>query len=239
MDSAYYKFRLSFVNEEFRPKTEDTIVTAIMDVFDVLGITVENEMTIGYHTYDKRGKDTTPHFHINFYGHKTESAMRKAVQIYCKSNPKYMGVVGTKLYSLTKAKEEDIRCIKRFYRYPFKMYHKCAIRFNTYFEDDGTETCPLELQTQMAIDEYEREKEKILANDKKREEKTSTYDKFINMLDEEKKVPTSKYEIQKELVQFYIKEKMSCNPQTMKGYVHTYLLQHKLVSIEEWIRDNL
>lgn len=240
MSTQYYTFRLTFVNEEFSPQNDDDIMASIIDVFEPLGITLDSEMTIGYHKYNSRGYDTTPHFHIHFrQPSKTESAMRKAIQKYCASNPKYMGVVGVKLYSLKNCKEEFIKDIKRFYRYPFKMYHKCGIRFNTYFEDDDTENCELELQTKMSVDEYEREKEKLLTMDKKRDEKTTTYDKFINYLDDHKIVPVAKYDVQKELVQFYIREKMSCNPQTMKGYVHTYLLQHKLVSIDDWIRDNL
>lgn len=240
MSTQYYTFRLSFVNEEFIPTTDEDITDAIYDVFEPLGISLENEMTIAYHKYDKRGYETTPHFHIHFKQDvKTESAMRKAVQKYCASDPKYMGVVGVKLYSLKNCKEEYIKDIKRFYRYPFKLYHKRDIRFNTYFDQDDTMECELELQTKLAIDEYEREKEKILESDKKRDDKTTTYDKFIKYLDDNKIVPVSKYDIQNELVQFYIREKMSCNPQTMKGYVHTYLLQHKLVSIDDWIRDNL
>lgn len=240
MSTQYYTFRLTFVNEAFRPTEPEAIATAIAEVFEPLGITADVEMTMGYHKYNSRGYETTPHFHIHFLQKsKSESAMRKAIQKYCASDPKYMGVVGVKLYSLKNCKEEYIKDIKRFYRYPLKMNHLCEIFFNTYFEDDGTDTCPLAIQTALAIDEYEREKEKILANDKKRDEKSTTYDKFIDYLDSNKIMPGSKYQVQLELVKFYVQEKMSCNPQTMKGYVHTFILQHKLTTIDEWIRENM
>ena len=112
----YYKFRLTFLNEAFRPKENADIIEAMMEVFKPLGLDINDELTVAYHPYNARGYETKPHFHIHFKQNgKTLAAMRKAIQTYCKSDPKYLGHVGNTLYSLTKCNDEDIKDVRRFY----------------------------------------------------------------------------------------------------------------------------
>lgn len=231
----YYKFRLTFLNEAFRPKENADIIEAMMEVFKPLGLDINDELTVAYHPYNARGYETKPHFHIHFKQNgKTLAAMRKAIQTYCKSDPKYLGHVGNTLYSLTKCNDEDIKDIRRFYRYPFKMTHLCDIHYNNYFDEEE-----LELQKTLATDEFEREKSKLLEADEKAANKMTTYDKFLKFIEDEKLDLRTKKEIQRCIVHFYKKEKMSCNPQTMSGYVHTYMLCNDLVDVDKWIEENM
>lgn len=232
----YYKFRLTFLNEAFRPKEHDDIVYAITEVFKPLGIDYDNgEYTWAYHPYNARAYETTPHFHIHFKQNgKSIAAMRKAIQTYCRGDSKYIGHVGNSLYSLTRCNEEDIKDIRRFYRYPFKMAHLCEVYYNYYFSDEE-----FDIQKTLACDEFEREKSKLLEADKRAENKSSSYDKWIKFIEDEKQDLRTKIEIQRSIVYFYKSEKMSCNPQTMSGYVHTYMLCNDLVEVDAWIKENM
>lgn len=242
----YYTFRISFAIEGVCPQTPDELVAESMRLLKLLQVDeVEGTYTLGYHTHDEARRKTTPHIHIHFIrtDMRSESSLRKDISKYCKENPYYMGVIGVKLYSLKCVPEHDLKDLNRLFRYPFKLMHKDGFVRNNYFEGDFEEPSLCKVQAEMAIDEYEREADKHQERLEKLANKSTTYEKYLDYLKEQLQegnlLPVTKLQVQKTLVQFYVHEKMACNAQTIKGYVNTYMLHNKLISIEDWISENL
>lgn len=243
----YYKFRISFAIDGLAPSTPDELVEECERLLKVLCVDPdEGTYTIGWHTHDEFRRKTTPHLHIHFIRTdiRSESSLRKDISKYCKGNPYYIGIIGVKLYSLKAVPEEDVKDLNRLFRYPFKMMHKDGFVRNKFFAgsfDDATSE--VSLQAAMAIDEYEREAGKNCDRLEKQMNKSTTYEKYLEHLKERlnqgNPLPVTKLQVQKTLVAFYVAEQMACNSQTIKGYVNTYMLHNKLISIEDWIKQNL
>lgn len=243
----YYKFRISFAIDGLAPQTYDQLLEETYRLLEVLQVDPEDgTYTIGFHTHDEARRKTTPHLHIHFVrtDPRSESSLRKDISKYCKENRYYLGIIGVKLYSLKAVPEEDIKDLNRLFRYPFKMMHKDGFVRNQFFAgqfDDPTSECSI--QAQMAMDEYEREATKCQERLDKAANKSTTYEKYIqylkDRLEQGNPLPVTKIQVQKTLVDFYVAEEMACNAQTIKGYVNTYMLHNKLISIEDWIKQNL
>lgn len=231
MDDKYYTFRYSYAHTGAQPDSENMIrhIQEILALFDLK--IFESQFTIGYHQFNSSGDETTPHWHLHFRGSKTISAYRKAFQRYADTDLHSVGRKGVKLYNLREAKEEHIQDIDRFFRYPFKMHHLCEIFLDSYFKDETK----LELQMELAKTEFEETKHRLLEQRKKENDKTTTYDKFLKYVHDEKIKIESKRQCQIAIIQFYKKEKMSMNPKTIQGYVYTYLMIHELMTTEEFI----
>lgn len=220
--SSYYTFRFTFREA---PETEDSLKKYMVNMMYVFNLDMSANFTIGYHTYNSYGDDTHPHFHIHFESAQKIDALRKSFQRFAKDDVECLGRKGVALYSLKLSKEEHIQNIDRFFRYPFKMVHKCNTYFNNYFEDE-------EPQIEMATTEYEETKARLTEKRKKDEEKSSTYDKWLETIPQ----PLgTKKEVQKSLIRFYIENKMAMNPRTMQGYTYTYCMTHKLMTEDQFI----
>ena len=243
----YYTFRISFAHENLAPESPDQLFEECTRLLKLLQVDEEEgTYTIGWHTHDEVRRKTTPHIHIHFIrtDMRSESSLRKDISKYCRENPYYMGVIGVKLYSLKCVPEHDLKDLSRLFRYPFKLMHKDVFVRNNYFEGDLEDpSSVVSVQAQMAIDEYEREADKHQERLDKLANKSTTYEKYQEYLKEQVKegnpLPVTKLQVQTTLVKFYVHEKMACNAQTIKGYVNTYMLHNKLISIENWINENL
>jgi len=228
----YFTFRYSYAHSGVAPECTIQRSQHLRQFLELFGLKpFQSQFTTGYHLYNAYGEDTQPHFHIHFRGSKTLSAYRKAFQRYAETDPHSFGRKGVKLYSLKEANEEDIEDIDRFFRYPFKMHHLCNEFFDSYFIDDSK----IELQLELAKTEFEERKYRLIKEREKQNDKTSTYDKFLKYVLDEKINIESKRQCQLAIIQFYKKEKMAMNPKTIQGYVYTYLMLNNLMSDEEFI----
>lgn len=225
----YMTFRYTF-DERVMPESNEEIMEFIMTLIrDVLELTPDyKQWTMGYHTHDAKGRDTHKHFHVHFMGKKKLETYRKSFQRW---NTKRGDLrKGTELYSLIHSKEENIRDITGFYRYPFKMVHLDELYWNNYFSDEQEP-----IQIQLAQEQFEERKRKLLEHEQKLTDKTTTYDKFNKYLGEHEQKPKTKKDVQIQIIEFYQKEKMSMNPKTMQGYVYTYLMQNNLMEKDKFI----
>lgn len=224
----YFTFRFSY-DIGLEPSSEDQIIQHMMSYANLFGLTIgHGEWTTGYHLYNAYGDSTSPHFHIHFRGDKTLAAYRKSFQRFAETDTYAFGRKGVKLYSLKQCNEEYIKDIKRFFRYPFKMVHLCEIHFNNYFSEDD-----LPIQIELAVTEFEERKARLLEKRAKDAEKKTTYDKFIEFLEDAELQNIT--DVRRKIIKFYVLEKMSCNPKTMEGYVNTYCLQNNLMSEDEFM----
>lgn len=224
---SYQTFRYTF-NERLMPETSEEIMEFIITLIkEVFNFTEDHgTWTMGYHTHDSCGEGTHKHFHMHYKAEKSLDAYRKAFQRWNQKQGDFRK--GNELYSLKNSQEEHIRDIKAFFRYPFKMVHLDKHYYNTYFHDDN-----IDAQIELAVLQFEEKKVKNLERKRKLLDKTTTYDKFIKYLGE--KELKSKISVQNELIEFYKKEKMSMNPNTMQGYTYTYMMQTGLMSNEQFI----
>lgn len=222
---SYQTFRYTF-NSRLMPEGEDIMAFIITLINEVFQFTEDSEWTMGFHTHDACGDSTHPHFHLHYRAEKSLDAYRKAFQRWNIKQGDYRK--GNELYSLKNSKEEHIRDINAFFRYPFKMVHLDQWYFNQYFTEDN-----LQYQIDLAVLQYEERKTKELERKRKLMDKTTTYDKFIKYLGE--KELKKKIQVQLELIEFYKKEKMSMNPKTMQGYTYTYMMHTGLMSPEQFI----
>ena len=222
---SYQTFRYTF-NERLMPEGEDIMVFIITLINEVFQFTENSKWTMGFHTHDSCGDNTHPHFHLHYQAEKSVDAYRKAFQRWNVKQGDFRK--GNELYSLKTSKEEHIRDINAFFRYPFKMVHLDEWYFNHYYHEDN-----LQYQIDLAVLQYEEKKAKELERKRKLLDKTTTYDKFIKYLGE--KELKNKIQVQNELIEFYKKEKMSMNPKTMQGYAYTYMMHIGLMTNEQFI----
>lgn len=228
MDINYYTFRFSY-ELGAEPTSQESIIEHIQQYLNLFGLAIgSGEWTVGYHKFNSSGDNTNPHFHIHFRGDKSLAAYRKSFQRFAETDTYAFGRKGVKLYSLKQCDEEYIKDIKRFFRYPFKMVHACEIHFNNYFSEDD-----LPIQIELAVTEFEDKKASLLAKRASDADKKSTYDKFVEYLEE--RTPPTRTEVRREIIRFYLANKMSCNPKTMEGYVNTYALQNGMMTEEEFM----
>lgn len=222
---SYYTFRYTYAADD---EDEETVMTHPYEIFKLFELTPESKFTYAQHRFNSRQEPTHWHYHIHFESTNSEDALRKRFQKFAKTDPFSVGRKGVKLYSLKTAPEEHIKDIDRFFRYPFKMHHLGGQFINFYFSPDK-----LDMVLALAKDEFERTAEQKREAHEKLLNKTSTYDKFREFVeDKEFKVMR---EVQKAIIQFYLQEKMACNFNTMQGYVHTYCLQNGIMSEDEAI----
>lgn len=226
---TYHTFRYTF-DSRIPEGTEEEIMTFIMILIkDVFELTPEGDQwTMGYHTHNGLGRDTERHFHVHYKANKSIDAYRKAFQRWAKKQGEFRK--GTKLYSLIPSREEYIRDIDAFFRYPFKMHNLDKLIWNNYFTDEE-----LEIQLKLAVEQFEKKKHELLEREKKMMDKTSTYDRFLKYLEENGKSPKTKRDTQKQIIEFYKTDKASMNPKTMQGYVYTYLMQNELMTDDQFI----
>lgn len=222
---SYQTFRYTF-HERSELEGDDIMAFIITLINEVFQFGENSKWTMGYHTHDACGENTHKHFHLHYAAEKSIDAYRKAFQRWCAKQGEFRK--GNQLYSLKHSLEEDIRDIKAFFRYPFKMVHLDKWYYNHYFDEDEVEK-----QIELAVLQYEEKKAKNIERKRKLLDKTSTYDKFIKYLGE--KELKNKIQVQKVLIDFYLKEKMAMNPKTMQGYTYTYMMQHSLMSAEQFI----
>lgn len=228
MSVNYFTFRFSY-ELGAEPTSQELIIEHIQLYLNLFGLTIgSGEWTVGFHKFNATGDSTNHHFHIHFRSDKSLSALRKSFQRAAETDTYAFGRKGVKLYSLKQCDEEYIKDIKRFFRYPFKMVHTCEIHFNNYFSEND-----LAIQQELAIQEFEDNKARLLEKRAKDAEKKSTYDKFLEYLEE--RTPPTRTEVRREIIRFYLSEKMSCNPKTMEGYVNTYALQNGMMTEEEFM----
>lgn len=221
---SYYTFRYSYADDE---QDEENVYAHPFEIFRLFEITPETKFTYAQHRFNSKKEPTHWHYHIHFESTIGLSTLRKRFQTFAKTDPFSVGRKGISLYSLKEAPEEHIKDIDRFFRYPFKMHHLGGEYQNFYFPPDKLETV-----LAIAKDEFERTAEQKLEAQEKLLNKTSTYDRFREFVDgKEFKVMD---EVQDAIIDFYLQEKMACNPNTMQGYVHTYCLQNKIMSKNEF-----
>lgn len=228
---TYFTFRYSY-DPTCEPEDEP-LMNHMVQVAKLFGLQInEGQWTLGHHRYNSLGELTAPHFHIHFRGTKSLDAYRKAFQRFAESDVWATGRKGVKLYSLKAAKEEWIRDIHAFFRYPFKMAHKCEFYLDNYFYDET------KLEQQMAIAQtmYEETKVRLLEKRDKELDKTTTYDKFLKYVLENNIEITQIRTCQGAIINFYKQEKMSCNPRTMQGYVYTYCLTNNIMTEDAFVK---
>lgn len=225
---AYHTFRYTF-DDRLPEGTDAEIEEFILDmIMSVLELKPDDQWTMGYHTHNAYGRKTYRHFHVHYRANKSIDAYRKAFQRWAKKQGEFRK--GTKLYSLVPSKEEHIRDVNAFFRYPFKMYHLDRLYINNYFSEEAE---PIQLK--MAVEQFEEKKAALLEREKKLADKTSTYDRFLKYLEENEKSPKTKRDTQKQIIEFYKTDKASMNPKTMQGYVYTYLMQNELMTEDQFI----
>lgn len=237
--SSYYTFRLSFPNVDFEPTPADVSDLATNAITSILGLTDTDKFTWAYHRVNAKGQPTTPHIHVHVEdpNRVSKATIRKRVAKYSEDDPDiFGGVKGVKLYSIKDYTNEALKDEARFFRYVFKC---CHIKGHDIWGDNFFDKAEGAKQRLLANDEFDREREKLLEKEKKDADKSTTYDKFLAYLEKNDIVPQTRKSVAVELVEFYVREKMACNANTMRGYVNTFLLSNKLISYDEWIEKNL
>lgn len=237
--SSYYTFRLSFCNVEYEPEPDEVRDRAMSAIVNILGLNMDDKFTWAYHRVNAKGQPTTPHIHVHVEdpNRVSKATIRKRVAAHAEENHHvFGGVKGVKLYSIKDYTNEALKDEARFFRYVFKCCHiKGHDIWGDYFFDEAEG----DKQRGLANDEFDREREKLLEKEKKDADKSTTYDKFLAYLKQNDLQPQTRKSIAMELVEFYVREKMACNANTMRGYVNTFLLSNKLISYDEWIEKNL
>ena len=221
---SYFTFRYSYADNE---QDEETIATHPYSIWKLFDLTPESKFTYAQHRFDSLGNPTHWHFHIHFESNIGLATLRKRFQTFAKEDPFSIGRKGISLYSLKEAPEEHIKDIERFFRYPFKMHHLGADWKNFYFSEERLPTV-----LALAKDEFERTAEQKRTAQDKLLNKATTYDRFREFVNDDKLVTMD--QVQDKIIDFYLQEKMSCNPNTMQGYVHTFCLQNKIMSKSEF-----
>jgi len=132
---AYHTFRYTF-DDRLPEGTDAEIEEFILDmIMSVLELKPDDQWTMGYHTHNAYGCKIYCYFHVHYRANKSIDAYRKAFQRWAKKQGEFRK--GTKLYSLVPSKEEHIRDVNAFFRYPFKMYHMDRLYINNYFSEEA------------------------------------------------------------------------------------------------------
>jgi len=224
------KFRYTFplgttISEESMPFIND-LVNKFIDMLDF------RYGSIGIENMDRFGDITHLHVHIHCITSKSIDSLRKAFKVIVdKYGEKRKG---KEVYSC-KPPGEDLRCMNRFLRYPFKQTRRGLGYFSSHpnlFPPEFN----LEIQMECAIEEWER---LIEVNRMKREKalNPNTFEKFETYMED--KTYKSLADIAGHIDEFYLVEKMSMNLSTMGGYIRTFARSKNIITKEQQVQKLL
>lgn len=229
--AKYYKLRYTFgedINEtEDISMAKQALKTYLTDELpqwkEHLGMI---DYSYGVEFRDKFGEQTKRHIHIHFSSDKELGGMRRWLTRRWKSQ----GEERTRASLYSFVEEDDVKDEDRFYRYPLKQckdpMFNTPITLHRIFVQGINKEKAEELR-KLAYDEWVRLCE---INIKKRDtqlNKDSTYSKIEKYLGQ---MDISTYgQVRDKVIEFYMKEGMAINVNTIAGYIVTYSLNRGFV----------
>jgi len=214
----YLKFRYTFNEGISLAEQMSAAVTCI-------GIVSDNALwrVVGIERLNSYGRPATPHVHIFWATTSKIGAVRKAFtrsDLYKNSN----GRKGNALYSLSE--DDDVEDVNRFFRYVFKENRDFPLKYMIMPPDFN-----LELEAALAKEERERQIERNLKSEAKRNE-PSTQDKlfeYLAGLNEQSKF-TCKIALMDAIIHFYESRDSGCVRSTIVGYHNTAMIRFGLMT---------
>jgi len=214
----YLKFRYTFNEGISLAEQMSAAVTCI-------GIVSDNALwrVVGIERLNSYGRPATPHVHIFWATTSKIGAVRKAFtrsDLYKNSN----GRKGNALYSLSE--DDDVEDVNRFFRYVFKENRDFPLKYMIMPPDFN-----LELEAALAKEERERQIERNLKAEAKRNE-PSTADKLFEYLDglnEQSKFST-KIPLMEAIIEYYTSKESPLNQTTIVGYHYTAMIRYGIMT---------
>ena len=180
----------------------------------------------GIERKDKCGFYARPHLHFNF----VSSTVKPTIQAELRRLHlvvQQCQLKGNNMYSL----QQHVLINDEWWRYPLKQFSKLRSGLN--LTDRGNFPSKLAEMHKRAHDQWLIG---IPINQKKMAGKTKKlelYDRMTEFIEKDKK-PTSVFEVCLGMNNFYLFEKRAINPNTVEGYVRTYCLTNKLMSVSQF-----
>lgn len=188
------------------------------------GYVYQGKLTSGFEVRNKAGENCRAHFHMVFRSKHIKQSMNRTFQRYME-NKWGESYCGNESHSF---KEQHIRCVDEFWRYPLKQNLKKHLCRG--FTDDQ-----LEIFHKVAKESYAKVVE---INQKKMDKKDNPDTLFLKVIYNMKKLeilPKTPREIAKHFVQYYKDKNLPINSATIKGYVTLAMLQLDIMTVDEYI----
>ena len=191
------------------------LVEKISQMYDI------PKITGGFETLNKKGDRTWAHIHIHFYTTAIKESMSRVIKRYL-GETYDMATVGIKAYSF---KAQQVRSAPEFWQYPLKQnlsYDMCR----------GFTNAELDFMHRVAKTSYS----KTVEINQKKIDNRDTSDTLFERLEIwlKKSTATNKRILLMKATEFYIQEDRPIMKPTIEGYVNTYMLKNKLLTLEEF-----
>lgn len=213
---SYIKFRYTLSEKDLEdlPRFNHCVVKKYLSIFKATII------TMGYEKLNNEGEETKKHIHIHFMTEIKIGTIRTALgRFWDEEEDKRKG---NQKYSLRE--ELDVVDLNRFFRYVWKQGRRV---YKDFEKIDDLENFDPDVELKCAEEEYAMIVDVNRLKKQKQQDKTNTYNKIVKYLEETK--PQNLKEVVTQIGDFYIKEGMSMNMQTIVGYVINYGIQYKLI----------
>lgn len=163
---------------------------------------------------DKYLEPTLPHWHLNFIA----VAKKTTIQEWLNKR----GIKTNAMYALSSYSLPDN--VTRWWRYTMK---------ENLLESNLDASFNINNMTLIAKDERKRASIFNIAKRASKEERSTLYQKIEVLL--KKKHVMNPHAVFKFILNYYLENNMSVNPNTIKGYTHLYLLKEGIIPIDDYV----